>query len=46
MDDERAAEFDKPSSLLSREGGLFKSIVDASEKEGYCHNVWWGAKSL
>ena len=34
MDDGRAAEFDKPSSLLSREGGLFKALVDASEEEG------------
>jgi ATP-binding cassette subfamily C (CFTR/MRP) protein 1 len=34
MDDGKAAEFDKPSSLLSREGGLFRSLVDASEEEG------------
>ncbi len=33
MDDGRAAEFDKPSSLLSREGGLFRALVDASEEE-------------
>merc|ERR1719296_349368 len=33
MDDGRAAEFDKPSSLLSKEGGIFKSLVDAWEEE-------------
>ena len=32
MDDGRAAEFDKPSALLSREGGLFKGLVEASEE--------------
>merc|ERR1711957_143221 len=33
MDDGKAAEFDKPSSLLSKEGGMFKSLVDAWEEE-------------
>lgn len=33
MDDGRAAEFDKPSSLLSKEDGIFKSLVDAWEEE-------------
>lgn len=32
MDDGRAAEFDSPSSLLSK-GGMFKSLVDAWEEE-------------
>jgi hypothetical protein len=29
----QAAEFDKPSSLLSKEDGIFKSLVDAWEEE-------------
>ena len=33
MDDGRAAEFDKPSALLSKEDGLFKGLVDAWEEE-------------
>lgn len=33
MDDGRAAEFDKPSSLLAQEGGIFKGLVDAWEEE-------------
>jgi len=33
MDNGKAAEFDKPSSLLSKEGGIFKSLVDAWEEE-------------
>lgn len=33
MDDGKAAEFDKPSSLLSKEGGIFKALVDAWEEE-------------
>lgn len=33
MDDGQAAEFDKPSTLLSKEDGLFKSLVDAWEEE-------------
>ncbi len=33
MDDGQAAEFDKPSSLLSKEKGIFKSLVDAWEEE-------------
>ena len=33
MDDGRAAEFDKPSLLLSKEDGIFKSLVDAWEDE-------------
>lgn len=33
MDDGRAAEFDKPSTLLSKEDGLFKGLVDAWEEE-------------
>jgi ABC-type multidrug transport system fused ATPase/permease subunit len=33
MDDGRAAEFDKPSSLLSKEEGIFKALVDAWEEE-------------
>eukprot|EP00804_Cyclotella_cryptica_P002769 CCRYP_021220-RE/>CCRYP_021220-RE protein AED:0.04 eAED:0.04 QI:4107/1/1/1/1/0.71/7/473/383 len=32
MDDGRAAEFDKPSALLSK-GGLFKGLVDAWDEE-------------
>jgi ABC-type multidrug transport system fused ATPase/permease subunit len=32
MDDGKAAEFDKPSVLLSK-GGIFKSLVDAWEEE-------------
>lgn len=32
MDDGRAAEFDRPSTLLSREGGMFKALVEASEE--------------
>lgn len=32
MDDGRAAEFDKPSNLLSRENGIFRSLVDAWEE--------------
>lgn len=32
MDDGKAAEFDKPSTLLSK-GGIFKSLVDAWEEE-------------
>lgn len=32
MDDGRAAEFDKPSALLSK-GGIFKGLVDAWEEE-------------
>jgi ATP-binding cassette subfamily C (CFTR/MRP) protein 1 len=33
MDDGRAAEFDRPSLLLSKEDGIFKSLVDAWEDE-------------
>ncbi len=33
MDDGQAAEFDKPSLLLSKENGIFKSLVDAWEDE-------------
>jgi len=33
MDNGKAAEFDKPSSLLSKEDGIFKSLVDAWEEE-------------
>lgn len=33
MDDGKAAEFDKPSSLLSNADGIFKSLVDAWEEE-------------
>ena len=33
MDDGQAAEFDKPSTLLSKEDGIFKSLVDAWEEE-------------
>lgn len=33
MDDGLAAEFDKPSTLLSKEDGIFKSLVDAWEEE-------------
>ena len=33
MDDGRAAEFDTPSLLLSKEDGIFKSLVDAWEDE-------------
>ena len=33
MDDGLAAEFDKPSSLLSKDDGVFKSLVDAWEEE-------------
>lgn len=33
MDDGRAEEFDKPSVLLSKENGIFKSLVDAWEDE-------------
>ena len=33
MDDGRAAEFDKPSSLLAKEDGIFKGLVDAWEEE-------------
>jgi ABC-type multidrug transport system fused ATPase/permease subunit len=33
MDDGQAAEFDKPSALLSKENGIFKSLVDAWEDE-------------
>jgi ATP-binding cassette subfamily C (CFTR/MRP) protein 1 len=32
MDDGRAAEFDKPSNLLSKEDGIFRSLVDAWEE--------------
>jgi ABC-type multidrug transport system fused ATPase/permease subunit len=32
MDDGKAAEFDKPSALLSK-GGIFKGLVDAWEEE-------------
>lgn len=33
MDSGRAAEFDKPSTLLTNEDGIFKSLVDAWEEE-------------
>eukprot|EP00581_Thalassiosira_minuscula_P016410 CAMPEP_0183715472 /NCGR_PEP_ID=MMETSP0737-20130205/9671_1 /TAXON_ID=385413 /ORGANISM="Thalassiosira miniscula, Strain CCMP1093" /LENGTH=1569 /DNA_ID=CAMNT_0025944567 /DNA_START=70 /DNA_END=4779 /DNA_ORIENTATION=+ len=33
MDDGKAAEFDRPSTLLSQENGIFKSLVDAWEEE-------------
>lgn len=33
MDNGLAAEFDKPSSLLSKADGVFKSLVDAWEEE-------------
>ncbi len=33
MDDGLATEFDKPSSLLSKDDGVFKSLVDAWEEE-------------
>jgi len=33
MDDGKAAEFDKPSYLLSKEDGIFKSLVNAWEEE-------------
>jgi len=33
MDDGRAAEFDKPSTLLSQEDGIFKGLVNAWEEE-------------
>ena len=33
MDDGRAAEFDKPSTLLTKEDGIFKGLVDAWEEE-------------
>ncbi len=33
MDDGQAAEFDKPSVLLTKEDGIFKSLVDAWEDE-------------
>lgn len=32
MDDGRAAEFDTPSNLLSKEDGIFRSLVDAWEE--------------
>lgn len=32
MDDGMAAEFDKPSNLLSKEDGIFKSLVEAWEE--------------
>jgi ABC-type multidrug transport system fused ATPase/permease subunit len=32
MDDGMAAEFDKPSILLSKEDGIFKSLVEAWEE--------------
>lgn len=33
MDNGQAAEFDKPSSLLTKEDGMFKRLVDAWEEE-------------
>ena len=33
MDDGQAAEFDTPSSLLSKEDGMFKALVEAWEEE-------------
>ena len=32
MDDGMAADFDKPSNLLSKEDGIFKSLVEAWEE--------------
>ena len=33
MDNGVAAEFDKPSALLAKEGGIFKGLVDAAAQE-------------